>query len=83
MPKIRCLSRNIDDYVRDSTNDIQKQHRDYNPDSHPFEGQREYVKAVNAAKLTKAFAKPFLYDLDGHNDSVNVLGALKWWKIEI
>merc|ERR1712071_48781 len=75
MPKIRCLSRNIDDYVRDSVNDIQKQHRDYTPESHPFEGQREYVKAVNAAKLTKAFAKPFLYDLDGHNDSVNVLGA--------
>lgn len=77
MPKIKVLSRSLDDYVRDSAHDIQKVHRDYTPEAHPFETQREYIKALNATKLAKNFAKPFLYDLDGHKDQVNVLAAHK------
>ena len=31
---------------------------------------REYVRALNAAKLEKVFAKPFVGSLGGHADSV-------------
>lgn len=73
MPKIKVLSRNIDEYIRESKHDIQKIHRDYTPESHPFEEAREYVKALNATKLERSFAKPFLYDLTGNSDAVNIL----------
>ena len=35
---------------------------------HPFEAQREYKRALNAVKLDKVFAKPFLGALDGHRE---------------
>ena len=73
MPKVKILSRNIDHYIRDSKHDIHKVHRDYNPTSHPFEEAREYVRALNATKLERSFAKPFLFDLKGNNDAVSVL----------
>jgi len=73
MPKIKILSRNLDNYLRDSKNDIKKIHRDYAPESHPFEDQREYVRALNAVKLERSFAKPFLFDLTGNSDAVKIL----------
>lgn len=73
MPKVNILSRNIDNYIRDSKHDIHKIHRDYNPEAHPFEEAREYVRALNATKLERTFAKPFLFDLKGNSDSVNLL----------
>ena len=43
-----------------------------NPDPalHPFEKAREYTRALNATKLDRVFAKPFLGALDGHRDGV-------------
>ncbi len=38
---------------------------------HPFEAPREYVRALNATKLERVFAKPFLGALEGHTDSVH------------
>lgn len=73
MPKVRILSRNIDNYIRDSKHDIHKVHRDYTPEAHPFEEAREYVRALNATKLERSFAKPFLFDLKGNSDAVNIL----------
>ena len=35
---------------------------------HPFEAEREYQRALNAVKLERVFAKPFLGSLDGHRD---------------
>eukprot|EP00662_Eupelagonemidae_sp_cell21_P041389 gene41389-39741_t len=35
---------------------------------HPFERQLEYTRAVNAAKLDRMFAKPFVAALEGHLD---------------
>ena len=40
------------------------------PVLHPFERAREYVRAVNAAKLDRLFAKPFVASLAGHVDGV-------------
>lgn len=41
---------------------------------HPFEAAREYVRALNATKLDRVFAKPFLASLDGHRDGVSCFG---------
>lgn len=45
--------------------------RNYDPSLHPFEAAREYVQALNAVKLERVFAKPFLGSLDGHRDGVS------------
>lgn len=47
--------------------------RNYDPTLHPFEVAREYTRALNATKLERVFAKPFLASLDGHRDGVNCL----------
>lgn len=44
---------------------------------HPFEVPREYTRALNATKLERVFAKPFIASLDGHKDSVNTLTQKK------
>ncbi|KAF9510891.1 hypothetical protein BS47DRAFT_1373223 [Hydnum rufescens UP504] len=40
---------------------------------HPFAKARERVRALNAAKIERMFAKPFLASLEGHIDGVNVV----------
>lgn len=47
--------------------------RNYDPVLHPFEVPREYTRALNATKLERVFAKPFLSSLDGHRDGVNCM----------
>lgn len=47
--------------------------RNYDPAVHPFEVPREYTRALNATKLERVFAKPFLGSLDGHKDGVHTL----------
>jgi len=71
MPKIKMISRNPDEYMRETKRDIHKVPRNYDPSLHPFEAPREYTRALNAAKLERVFAKPFLGSLDGHRDGVH------------
>ncbi|XP_029447716.1 DDB1- and CUL4-associated factor 13 [Rhinatrema bivittatum] len=71
--KVKVLSRNPDDYVRETKKDIQRVPRNYDPTLHPFEVPREYTRALNATKLERIFAKPFLASLDGHRDGVNCM----------
>ncbi|ODM98132.1 DDB1- and CUL4-associated factor 13 [Orchesella cincta] len=71
--KVKVLSRNPDRYFRETKNDIHKVPRNYDPALHPFEMQREYVRALNATKLERVFAKPFLGCFDGHSDVVSCL----------
>lgn len=47
--------------------------RNYDPALHPFEAAREYVRALNAVKLERVFAKPFVGNLDGHRDGISCL----------
>lgn len=47
--------------------------RNYDPSLHPFEVSREYTRALNATKLERVFAKPFVASLDGHRDGVNCM----------
>lgn len=44
--------------------------RNYDPALHPFEAAREYTRALNAVKLERVFAKPFIGNLEGHKDAV-------------
>jgi len=47
--------------------------RNLNPSAHPFARARERTRAVNAAKLERMFAKPFVAGLEGHVDGVYVM----------
>lgn len=47
--------------------------RNYDPKLHPFEVAREYQRTLNAVKLDKIFAKPFVGSLEGHSDVVECL----------
>ncbi len=71
--KVKVLSRNPADYVRERVTDIHKIPRNLDPSLHPFEAPREYTLASNAAKLERVFAKPFVGSLEGHTDGVNCL----------
>ncbi|KAL5013606.1 hypothetical protein ScPMuIL_007876 [Solemya velum] len=71
--KVKVLCRNPDDYVRETKRDIHKVPRNYDPGLHPFEAPREYVRALNATKLERVFAKPFLGALDGHRDVIHCM----------
>lgn len=73
--KVKVLRRDPADYVRETKRDIHKVARNFEPELHPFEANREYVRALNAAKLERVFAKPFLGALDGHRDGVTALAA--------
>lgn len=68
--KVKVISRNPDDYVRGSTQEINRAQRNLDPSLHPFEAAREYTRALNAAKLDRVFAKPFIASLDGHSDGI-------------
>ncbi|EPQ15835.1 DDB1- and CUL4-associated factor 13 [Myotis brandtii] len=51
--KVKMLSRNPDNYVRETKLDLQRVPRNYDPTLHPFEVPREYVRALNATKLER------------------------------
>nr|XP_023021235.1 DDB1- and CUL4-associated factor 13 [Leptinotarsa decemlineata] len=71
--KVKVISRNPDEYLRETKYDLHKVQRNYDPSLHPFEAAREYTRALNAVKLEKVFAKPFIGNLDGHRDSVSCI----------
>ncbi|RWS08905.1 ribosomal processing protein-like protein [Dinothrombium tinctorium] len=71
--RVKVISRNPSDYLRETKHDIHKVQRNYDPKLHPFAIPREYQRALNAVKLEKIFAKPFLGSLDGHSDVVQCL----------
>ncbi|KAK8807127.1 hypothetical protein WA158_003886 [Blastocystis sp. Blastoise] len=68
--KIKVISRSESDYLKERKGDVDKVHHNLNPVHHPFERAREYKRALNAVKLDKIFAKPFVGALDGHSDGV-------------
>ena len=79
MPKVRAICRNEKDYQKQTNKEIEKVFR--NPSDanmHPFQKAREYKRALNAAKLEKVFAKPFLHALDQHSDGVFVMAKNRY-----
>ncbi|XP_066599725.1 DDB1- and CUL4-associated factor 13 isoform X2 [Prorops nasuta] len=71
--KVKILSRNPDECLRETKRDIHKVPRNYNPSLHPFEAPREYTRALNAVKLDRIFAKPFIGSLEGHKDGISCI----------
>ncbi|KAF1985460.1 WD40 repeat-like protein [Aulographum hederae CBS 113979] len=68
--KIKALSRPTAS-IRASGADVARQPRNLDPALHPFEKAREYTRALNATKLERMFAAPFIGQLGrGHVDGV-------------
>lgn len=69
--KIKTISRSSENYLPVRAEDSQKLPRNLNPALHPFERAREYTRALNATKLDRVFAQPFVGQLGrGHIDGV-------------
>ena len=79
MVKVKAICRNEKEYTKQTNNAIERMPR--NPadeELHPFQKAREYKRALNAAKLEKVFAKPFLSALDSHSDGVFVMAKNRY-----
>lgn len=50
---------------------------------HPFQKAREYKRALNAVKLEKVFAKPFLAAMSEHSDGVTVMAKNKYSLVDM
>uniref|UniRef100_A0A0K0G1P7 DDB1- and CUL4-associated factor 13 (inferred by orthology to a human protein) n=1 Tax=Strongyloides venezuelensis TaxID=75913 RepID=A0A0K0G1P7_STRVS len=72
-PRIKIISRNPDDYQRESTSNIFKVTRNFNAAKDTFQSAIEYTRALNATKLDRVFAKPFVGALEGHNEAVTCI----------
>jgi len=75
--KIKTIARSEEEMTRERPTDTLKVHRNLDPALHPFERAREYTRAVNATKLNKVFAKPFVHAFDGHRDGISALAINK------
>ena len=63
--KVKVLSRDPSDYLKTRSGDLPKLPRNADPVLHPHSAQREYTAALNAVKLERVFAKPFVGSLEG------------------
>jgi len=73
MVKVKLISRDPLEYAQNKTGDGVKAQFNNDPVLHPFQVQREYVRALNSAKYEKMFARPFFAALSGHVDGVNAM----------
>lgn len=77
--RIKVLSRDEKKYTRERPNDLQRVQRNAAPELHPFERAREYKRALNAVKLDRVFAKPFL----GNSTYLSVSLIFLWaWLVD-
>lgn len=67
------MQRDATEHTRTRPKELQRVTQNADPKFHPFEKPREYVRALNAVKTQRMFAKPFVRALDGHRDSVYVM----------
>jgi WD repeat and SOF domain-containing protein 1 len=74
MVKIKAICRDNNDYKRTTNTEIEKVFRNNNPNLHQFSKPREYMRALNAVKLEKVFAKPFICSLNNHTDGIKCMG---------
>lgn len=71
--KIKALSRSMDVHGPSRSGDAPRVSHNLDPTLHPFSKPREYTRALNAAKLERMHAKPFVGALEGHSDGVYCL----------
>lgn len=70
--KVKVISRSEEDFTKERSQDLKKVHHNYDPNLHQFEKAHEYTRALNAAKLDRVFAKPFIAALP-HNDGITCI----------
>lgn len=70
---MKAISRSTDEFTRERSQDLQKVFRNYDPNLRPQERATEYTRALNAAKLEKIFARPFVGAMDGHIDAISCM----------
>ncbi|KAJ3808581.1 WD40 repeat-like protein [Lentinula aff. lateritia] len=73
MVKISVLQHDLSSHTATRPGDPTPVSRNLNPLVHPFSRARERSRALNAAKMDRMFAKPFVGALEGHVDAVEVL----------
>jgi len=73
MEDIKILSRNPSHYKRETKTELHPVHRNISKNSNPLETVREYQRALNAQKLERVMAKPFVGALEGHSDGVSII----------
>ncbi|GMH07265.1 hypothetical protein Nepgr_009105 [Nepenthes gracilis] len=71
--KVKVISRSADEFTRERSQDLQRVFRNYDPNLRPQEKAVEYARALNAAKLEKIFARPFVGAMDGHLDAISCM----------
>nr|XP_010927609.1 DDB1- and CUL4-associated factor 13 [Elaeis guineensis] len=71
--KVKVISRSTDEFTRERSQDLQKVFHNYDPNLRTQEKAVEYTRALNAAKLDKIFARPFIGAMDGHIDAVSCM----------
>lgn len=71
--KIKALTRSLDSHLPTRKGDAPTVSHNLDPALHPFSKPREYTRAVNAAKLDRMHAKPFVTAFEGHVDGVYCL----------
>lgn len=71
--KVKVISRSTDEFTRERSQDLQRVFRNFDPNLRTQEKAVEYVRALNAAKLEKVFARPFIGAMDGHVDAVSCM----------
>jgi WD repeat and SOF domain-containing protein 1 len=71
--RVKVISRSTDEFTRERSQDLQKVFRNYDPALRSQEKAVEYTRALNAAKLEKIFARPFIGAMDGHVDAVSCM----------
>ena len=62
--EIRILSRNPSNWIRQTKTELHPIHRNIKPELNPLETVREYQRALNAQKLERVMAKPFVAALE-------------------
>ncbi|KAF3434279.1 hypothetical protein FNV43_RR25382 [Rhamnella rubrinervis] len=71
--KVKVISRSTDEFTRERSQDLQRVFRNFDPNIRTQEKAVEYVRALNAAKLEKIFARPFIGAMDGHVDAISCM----------
>jgi len=74
--KVRVINRDEQEFTRQRGEDKYKVHRNLDPVLHPHQKAREYTRALNAVKLERMFAKPFLTSFEGHTDGIYALSSV-------
>ncbi|KAK9844406.1 hypothetical protein WJX74_002087 [Apatococcus lobatus] len=70
--RIKAINRSEEECTRERSQDLQKVHKNLDPSLHPLEKATEYTRALNAAKLERIFAKPFVAAF-AHDDGITCL----------